>query len=255
MSIIKSSVINLYDGSTGDHLFQTKVSSDTVNLQCATLPINLTASSISLTNQGGNAIPDAVGTITGMLADITRIAAIESAFNTLFADIEPLSPHYILTATYEASDAIIGITYADGTELSDAELTALVGKYFTYRDTNNTALIIFTAFSVPWHALFTSETMTFVPIGSTIIVVDYVEMVGPRDANYTIASVNGNLINLNHIDGTAISESEKRELVGRWFNYVTYDSTRNRMQNSSTSGIIVAFNMTGVAVGSSVFLV
>jgi hypothetical protein len=250
MSIIKSSVINLYDGSTGDHLFQTKVSSDTINLQCATLPINLTGTSISLTNEGGDTIPDAVGTITSLL---TQTASSHAVLNTLFADIDVSPAHYKLKTLYNTG--VIVITYADGTELSDAERDALVEKYFTYRDLNNTAIIKFTARHNLYPALYTSENLTEVPIGSTIIVVDYVEMVGPRDANYTIASVDGHLINFNHIDGTAISESEKRELVGRWFNYVTYDSTRNRMQVSNTSGIVVAFNMTGVAVGSSVFLV
>ena len=63
MSIVKSSVINLYDGVSGDHHFQSKVSSDRVDVQVATLPLNIKGTSINLTNEGGNSIQDVVETM------------------------------------------------------------------------------------------------------------------------------------------------------------------------------------------------
>ena len=63
MSVVKSSVINLYDSLSGDNHFQAKVSSDRVDLQISSLPLNLKGAAVNLTNEGGNTILDVVETI------------------------------------------------------------------------------------------------------------------------------------------------------------------------------------------------
>jgi hypothetical protein len=257
MSFIKSSAINLYDGETGNNLFQSKVSNDRVELISTTLPINVSGTSIVLKNESGDTINDAVGTITTVLADLTRIATVESSFNSLFADIETeaLNPSYILTQTYGRFFGIVGITHLDGSALTNVEMIALVNKYFTYRDMQNTALIQFTAFNSVYPGLYTSEFMELVPIGSTLIVYDYVPATGARDPNYTVSSVAGHAVNFTKIGGAALSETEKYELVGRWFASPLHDSTQNRIQSSNATGFIVAFDMTAVLIGSNMYLV
>ena len=87
MSIVKSSVVNLYDAVTGDHHFQAKVSSDRVDLQVSTLPLHLKSTSFNLTNEGGNSVSDVVEKILGIeqsvadeeTARIAAVAAEESA--------------------------------------------------------------------------------------------------------------------------------------------------------------------------------
>jgi hypothetical protein len=83
VSIVKSSVINLYDGVSGEHHFQAKVSSDRVDLQIPTLPLVLKGTSISLTNVGGSSVDDVVGTILNTIQSVTdevnaRIADVQS---------------------------------------------------------------------------------------------------------------------------------------------------------------------------------
>ena len=63
MSVVKSSVINLYDSLSGDNHFQAKVSSDRVDVQISSLPLNLKGATVNLTNEGGNTILDVVETI------------------------------------------------------------------------------------------------------------------------------------------------------------------------------------------------
>ena len=83
MSIIKSSTLNLYDAITGDKHFQTKVSTDRVDLQVTTLPVHLKSTSFNLTNEGGNSITDVVEkilTIEQSVADeeTARVATVAS---------------------------------------------------------------------------------------------------------------------------------------------------------------------------------
>ena len=63
MSVVKSSVLNLYDGLAGTEHFQTKVSSDRVEIACSTLPLNLKGVTLNLANEGGNMVLDVVETI------------------------------------------------------------------------------------------------------------------------------------------------------------------------------------------------
>jgi hypothetical protein len=257
MSFIKSSVINLYDGQTGNNLFQSKVSDDKVELISTTLPINLSGTSIVLKNEGGDTINDVVATITTALADLTRISTVESSFNSLFADVEtePLNTTYIFTQIFGSSYGIVGLTHPDGSALTNGEMSALVNEYFTYRDMQNTALIKFTSFTSFYPGLYTSELMEFVPIGSTFIVYDYVPATGPRDANYTVSSVAGQTVNFTKIGGATLSETEKFELVGRWFASPNHDSTQNRIQNSNATGLVVAYDMSAIPLGSNIFLI
>ena len=79
MSSVKSSVINLYDALSGDNHFQTKVSSDRVDLQVATLPLNLKGSIVSLSNEGGNQIVDVVETMLATQQSVVDEAAARSS--------------------------------------------------------------------------------------------------------------------------------------------------------------------------------
>ena len=72
MSVVKSSVINLYDSLTGSKHFQTKVSSDRVDLQVSTLPLYLKGTTVNLCNEGGNVVLDVV---ESMLATDASVVA------------------------------------------------------------------------------------------------------------------------------------------------------------------------------------
>ena len=98
MSVIKSSTLNLYDGS-GSHNFKSKVSSTKVDLQSPTLPLAFTAKSISFKNYGGEAVYDIVNVLKGISAQLTdintNIAELKESelyFKTLILDIELPEP-------------------------------------------------------------------------------------------------------------------------------------------------------------------
>lgn len=81
MSVVKSSVLNLYDAISGDKHFQTKVSSDKVDLYISTLPITIKGTQINFTNEGGDTIQNVVQTtkdIQQSVVDETnaRVAAV-----------------------------------------------------------------------------------------------------------------------------------------------------------------------------------
>ena len=75
MSVVKSSVINLYDSLSGDNHFQAKVSSDRVDVQISSLPLNLKGATVNLTNEGGNTILDVVETIRSTQQSVVDEAA------------------------------------------------------------------------------------------------------------------------------------------------------------------------------------
>jgi hypothetical protein len=173
------SVINLYDGS-GDHHYQTKVSSDRVDIQANTIPLNLTGTSISLTNQGGDTINDIVGAITSILAQITQIninisnlQVSDSVVGELLADIPITQPNataiYTLSNHFGSGGYVIDVTNEDGSELSAAEINSLVNQNFTYDDLNNTAVIRFTRVQIGSGGLYVTPIMLGIPIGTKII--------------------------------------------------------------------------------------
>ena len=90
MSIVKSSCLNLYDAVSGDHHFQTKVSSDKVDMYVSSLPITIKGTKVHITNEGGDTVQDLVQTtkdIQQSVVDETnaRISAV-SAEATLRTD-------------------------------------------------------------------------------------------------------------------------------------------------------------------------
>ena len=83
MSVVKSNVLNLFDAVTGEHHFQQKVSSDRVELQVSTLPLNLKGTTINLTNAGGQQVSDIVSTTLSIIQSVvnetsSRISAVSS---------------------------------------------------------------------------------------------------------------------------------------------------------------------------------
>jgi hypothetical protein len=266
MSIIKSSVINLYDGE-GTHNFQSKVSSDRVELQSNTLPINLKGTSISLSNQGGDTINDVVGVMQSILSQLVNIndqlnhlQIGDSSISTLLADviITPAPKTYKLAEMIGSFNIIIRITHADGSELSNDEKTALVGVSFTYRDLSNTASIKFTG--VHPNGLYLGWDMPGVPLGTDIIIIESVEITGPRNADYILLGYsdeeNVSKITITYTDNSELSPRDKTELLGRSFTHTSYDNTaRIRFSNVDASG----FDVTGLAsdleIGTKIFLV
>jgi hypothetical protein len=75
MSVVKSSALNLYDSVSGNNHFQTKVSSDRVDIQISSVPLYLKGTSLHLTNVNGNAITDVVETILGIIQTATNESA------------------------------------------------------------------------------------------------------------------------------------------------------------------------------------
>ena len=87
MSIVKSSVLNLYDSLTGDKHYQQKVSSDRVDLQTTTLPLNLKGTSINLSNEGGQQVSDIVSTTLSIIQSVVdetnaRVSAVSAEAST-----------------------------------------------------------------------------------------------------------------------------------------------------------------------------
>ena len=75
MSILKSSVINLYDALSGQEQFQAKVSSDRADLLINTLPLNLTGTKVNISNYGGGSVLDVVGTVAGIKQSVIDAVA------------------------------------------------------------------------------------------------------------------------------------------------------------------------------------
>ena len=249
MSIIKSSVINLYDGS-GTHNYQSKVSSDRVELQSSTLPLGLKGTSISLTNQNGDTITDAVGTMKSLLEQITQL-------NSLTSDIEASPAPYKLSEMYGSFNAIMGITYADGTALSDDEKAALVGRYFTHRSLSNTAIIKLSGVHNVHGGFYLGVRMPGVPIGTDIIIIDPVEITGARGADYTVtaSNSNGTIIDISHADGSELIASQKQELIGREFTFGAYDADERIKFTNFYESSLYLNSATSMIIGTGIFLV
>ena len=79
MSIVKSSVINLYDALSGQEQFQAKVSSDRADLLINTLPLNLTGTKVNISNYGGGSVLDVVGTVAGIKQSVIDEATARAA--------------------------------------------------------------------------------------------------------------------------------------------------------------------------------
>jgi hypothetical protein len=123
MSIVKSSVVNLYDAVTGDHHFQAKVSSDRVDLQVSTLPVHLKSTSFNLTNEGGNSITDVVEKILGIEQSVAdeeaaRIAAVASEASDRAAADATLQSSLDAEASTRAA-AVTALQTAIATEASE----------------------------------------------------------------------------------------------------------------------------------------
>ena len=111
MSIIKSSVLNPYDGVVGDHHFQSKVSSDRVDIQSTTLPVHMKGTTINFTNEGGNTIQDVVETILATQASVVaetvaRASAIDSEVALRISEDAVLQT----AVNQEASDRSVAMT-------------------------------------------------------------------------------------------------------------------------------------------------
>lgn len=79
MSILKSSVINLYDALSGQEQFQAKVSSDRADLLINTLPLNLTGTKVNISNYGGGSVLDVVGTVVAIKQSVIDEATARAA--------------------------------------------------------------------------------------------------------------------------------------------------------------------------------
>jgi hypothetical protein len=257
MSIIKSSVINLYDGG-GTHQYQSKVSSDGVKLQSSTLPMNLTGTSISLTNEGGDSIVDAVGTMKSMLEQITLLNTNIDNLNTLTSDI-PITPAPYKLIGLSNWFGRVRLAHANGTELTLEELTALVDQYFTYRSLSNTAILKFQNIHFNPNALEISWNMPGVQPGTDIIIIaDPVEITGARDADYILTGSNasGSIIEITYADGNALSGEDKRELVGREFTYGTYSAVvRSQFTNYDATSMYLNSPLSDMTIGLEIFLI
>ena len=75
MSILKSSVINLYDALSGQEQFQAKVSSDRADLLINTLPLNITGTKVNISNYGGGSVLDVVGTVVAIKQSVIDAVA------------------------------------------------------------------------------------------------------------------------------------------------------------------------------------
>lgn len=263
MSIIRSSVINLFNG-TGDHTFQTKVSSDRVELQTDTIPLNLRGTSISLTNQGGETITDVVSVVKDILNQltlmntrITNLQINDVAITTLIENIQitPAPIVYKLAAMVGTFNTTIRIT-ANDKELTPEELNALVGQQFTYRDLSNTAIVKFTAIHEASQGFYLNIEMKNVPVGTPILFINPVEITGPREPDYVMSAVEDTKIRITFVDGTELTAREKDELLGRTFTYSTYESdVRLRFQNNDASGLFYLNGYITAEIGTNIFLV
>jgi hypothetical protein len=263
MSIIRSSVINLFNG-TGEHTFQTKVSSDRVELQTDTIPLNLRGTSISLTNQGGETITDVVSVVKDILTQltlmntrITNLQINDVAITTLIENIQitPAPIIYKLAAMVGSYNVIIRIT-ANDKELSTEELTALIGQHFTYRDLSNTAIVKFTGVHDPSQGLYLDIEMKNVPVGTRLFFITPVEITGDRDPDYVMSAVEDTKIRITFVDGTELTARERDELLGRTFTYGTYNSdVRLRFQINDASGLFYLNGYVTAEIGTNIFLV
>jgi hypothetical protein len=266
MSIIKSSVINLYSDS--GHHYQSKVSDDRVDIQANTIPLNLKGKSISLTNVGGDAINDIVGTVTSILAQITQINTNisnlqvgYSVISELLADIPITQPKaiYKLERFYGSHHQVIGMTYEDGSQLSDDDKTALVGQYFTHRDLDNTLINKFTGVHGLNGGLYTSYSLLGVSIGTPILMLDeHVEITGQRPADYKLTGVDSDkpIIDITHADDTNLTDTEKSELKGRSFTHTNVDNPARIMFTAVNNGRMnVNDYMNDEPLGTPIFLV
>jgi hypothetical protein len=201
---IKSSVINLYNGSDGAHQFQSKVTSTQIDIKCSTLPIVVTGTNISFSKVGGPVINDVVETITTTLAQITQLQA---TLGTLFDDIELSNTVYKIKSVDAYGQ--IGITHADGTELSDAEKLELVNRHFTFDNTvrrftgvkNNGIMYVSSRFELD-------------SVGLVIYLI--------TPEIYKITGFYDDAIGVSNVDDTNV---DKETLVGRYF-VVDADYTR-----------------------------
>ena len=133
----KSHVLNLFDAIDGSkHYFQ-KVSSDKVDIECDTLPLQFKSSSVSFVNLVGDQVSDIVGTVLGQAASIAqevsdRTAAVSgeesariSADNTLQSNINAEASARASAVSSEASARAAADTILQNN--IDAEAAARAG--------------------------------------------------------------------------------------------------------------------------------
>ena len=79
MSVVKSSVFNLYDAVSGTKHMQCKVSSDKAEILLLNAPLTIKSQQINLSNEGGNTVSDIVETVLGAQQAIVDEATARSA--------------------------------------------------------------------------------------------------------------------------------------------------------------------------------